>query len=332
MIKSVKNKILAGKQITTEEVAELLKIQDKQIVYNLANEIKKHFIGNNVEFCSIVNAKSGSCSEDCKWCSQSAHYKTLIEKYSFINSHQAVNAAMQSTKQGINRFSLVTSGRTLKTNELEQALSIYKKIQNKTNINLCASMGLLNKLQLLQLKENGVTRYHCNLETAPSFFTKLCSTHTIAEKLETIRYAQEIGMEICSGGIIGMGETMEQRIELAFLLSDIKADSIPINILNPIKGTPLQDTKAISDEDVLITIALFRIINPQSRIRIAGGRERFNKKMQGMMLNAGACSLLVGDYLTTIGNKVNDDKQVVANEGLSLYKNYKNDTKSITVR
>lgn len=331
MIESIKNKILSGGEITPSEVSELLKISDKTLLYKLAKEAKDHFIGDNVEFCSIVNAKSGSCSEDCKWCSQSAHYKTLIEKYSFINSRQALNAALQSTEQGINRFSLVTSGRALRPNELEKALNIYQDIRKKTDINLCASMGLLTKTQLLQLKENHVIRYHCNLETAPSFFPNLCTTHTIEEKLETIRYAKELGMEVCSGGIIGMGETMEQRIELAFVLRELRVDSIPINILNAIEGTPLESTNPISDEEVLVSIALFRLINPTTRIRIAGGRERFDKEMQSMMLNAGACSLLVGDYLTTIGNKVDEDKNLIKAEGLRLYKNYCKNERFITV-
>lgn len=331
MIKFVKNKLLQGGDLSFSEALELLQIQDKTLLYKIAKEVKDHFIGDNVEFCSIVNAKSGSCSEDCKWCSQSAHYKTLIEKYSFINSRQALDAALQSTEQGINRFSLVTSGRALRPNELEKALNIYQDIRKKTDINLCASMGLLTKTQLLQLKENHVIRYHCNLETAPSFFPNLCTTHTIEEKLETIRYAKELGMEICSGGIIGMGETMEQRIELAFVLREVGVNSIPINILNAIEGTPLESTKPISDEEVLVSIALFRLINPTTRIRIAGGRERFDKEMQSLMLNAGACSLLVGDYLTTIGNKVDEDKNLIKAEGLSLYKNYCKNERFITV-
>lgn len=331
MIEFIKNKIFSGGEISPSEVSELLKISDKTLLYNLAKDVKTHFIGDNVEFCSIVNAKSGSCSEDCKWCSQSAHYKTIINKYSFINSRQALNAALQSTEQGINRFSLVTSGRALRPKELEKALNIYQEIREKTDINLCASMGLLTKTQLLQLKENHVIRYHCNLETAPSFFANLCTTHTIEEKLETIRYAKELGMEVCSGGIIGMGETMEQRIELAFVLREVGVDSIPINILNAIEGTPLEGTAPISDEEVLVSIALFRLINPTTRIRIAGGRERFNKEMQSMMLNAGACSLLVGDYLTTIGNKVDDDKHLLKKEGLSLYKNYRTNETFVTI-
>ncbi len=332
MIRYLTNKVLQGGNITPAEANELVNIKDKALLYDAANKIKKHFIGDNVEFCSIINAKSGSCSEDCKWCSQSAHYKTIIEKYSFINTQQAVKEAVQNTEQNVNRFSLVTSGRALRPNELEKAVSVYNNIREKTDINLCASMGLLTKNQLLRLKENGVIRYHCNLETAPSFFSTLCSTHTTEEKLQTIAYAKELGMEICSGGIIGMGETMQHRIELAFVLKKVEVDSIPINILNPIKGTPLQDTELISDEDVLTTIAIFKFINPKARIRIAGGRQRFSKEIQSLMLNAGACSLLVGDYLTTIGNKIKDDQQLVDNEGLTVYKNYKHVQELVTVR
>jgi len=209
--------------------------------------------------------------------------------------------------QGVKRHSLVTSGKKVSDKTLDKLIPIYKKIQKNCDISLCASMGLLSKHQLLRLRnEAGIEHYHCNLETAPSFFSKVCSKHTIEEKIKTIKYAQEIGLKICSGGILGMGETMEHRIELAITLRDLKVQSIPINVLMPIKGTPLENAKPLSEEEILTSIALFRFLNPKANIRFAGGRLQI-KPFQEKALKAGINSALTGDYLTTIGSNIKND-------------------------
>ena len=310
-IAEIKQEILDGKKLNQEEALTIINTFQPQEIYQLADELKHHYFGNSVEFCSIANAKSGLCSEDCKWCSQSVHHEANVSTYDMIGKEKTVNLAKENEQQDVNRFSLVTSGRTVTDEELDQLIGLYQSVQDETELNLCASMGLLSKDQLQKLWDAGVRHYHCNIETAPSYFEKLCTTHTIEEKLETIRNAQELGMTICSGGIIGMGESMEQRMEMAVFIQEMKIESIPINFLNPIEGTPLQNTPLISDDEILLTVAMFRIINPKCRIRIAGGRDRLNNDMQKKLLRSGVCSLLVGDYLTTLGNKIADDKAVV---------------------
>ena len=225
--------------------------------------------------------------------------------------------AAENQNQGVNRFSLVTSGRALHHTKVAKACHIYKEIKKQNPIHLCASMGLLRKPELEQLKEAGVEHYHCNIETAPSHFQELCSTHTFEEKERTIAEAKEVGLKICSGGIIGMGETMEQRIEMAFKLAEMEVDSIPLNILNPIEGTPLKDSMPLTDEEVLTTIALFRFINPKAHLRFAGGRNLI-AHIQQKALRSGISAALVGDYLTTIGTNISQDKVMFQEAGFEI--------------
>ncbi|MBN1462506.1 MAG: biotin synthase BioB [Paludibacteraceae bacterium] len=317
-IQELKEKVIKGYQMTFEEGVALTQIKDKEALYKAADEIRLHFCGNKMDLCSITNAKSGRCSEDCKWCSQSSHYKTDIEEYEIVDKDEAVKVAIDGAKKGVKRHSLVTSGRTVSDKTIDQLIPIYQEIKAQSTINLCASLGLVNQAQLQRLKnEVNIEHYHCNLETAPSHFPKLCSTHTIEEKLKTISYARNIGLKICSGGIIGMGESMEQRVEFAIALRDIQADSIPINILSPVKGTPLEDTKLLSEEDILTTIAMFRFINPKANIRFAGGRLQI-KHFQHKALHAGINAALTGDYLTTIGSNTDEDVRDFKNSGFEI--------------
>ncbi|MFI3315767.1 MAG: biotin synthase BioB, partial [Rikenellaceae bacterium] len=211
--------------------------------------------------------------------------------------------ATNNHNKGVRRFSLVTSGRTLSDSEVQKAAKIYSALSKGNSIKLCASMGLLAKEQLELLYKSGVSRYHCNLESAPSMFSRLCTTHTIEDKLATIKAAREVGMKICSGGIIGMGESMAQRIEFALLLRKVAPDSIPLNILNPIKGTALEHTQPLSQEEILVSLAMFRIVNPEASIRFAGGRGALSPQGQITALQCGINGAIVGDLLTTIGDK-----------------------------
>ncbi len=305
-MKHICKEIKSGTEISFETACELAKYANKQELYDAANEIRKHFCGNNFHLCSITNAKSGLCSENCKWCSQSAHNSSSIEIYDCIAPNTAVTQAVNNYTMGVHCHALVTSGRQATQQTLNSCIEIFEEIARQSSVNLCASMGLLNKEQLQALQKAGAKRYHCNLETAPSFFTQLCSTHTIDEKIETIRTAQSIGMEVCSGGIIGMGETMEQRIELACVLRDLHILSIPLNILNPIQGTPLYGTAPLADDEILTTIALFRLINPRAQLRFAGGRLAI-RHIQEQALRAGINASITGDYLTTSGAQICDD-------------------------
>ncbi len=306
--KQITQAIKNGHALSMDEALEVLNNTTLSDIAQAADEIRRHFCGDTMDLCSIINARSGRCSEDCKWCSQSQFHSTGISEYEMIDPKEAVEQATANRQEGVNRFSLVTSGRTVSNRQLQRYISVYHEIASKSDISLCASMGLLNREQLKQLKEAGVQHYHCNIETAPSFFPNLCTTHTMEEKLQTIRWAQAEGLKICSGGIIGMGESMTQRIEMAITLRELGAESIPVNILMPIKGTPLEKAPSISDDEIIATLALFRLINPTARIRFAGGRQQISHR-QKEALQAGVNAALVGNYLTTIGaNSISEDK------------------------
>jgi biotin synthase len=305
-IVELKVKIKAGYLVDEATALSLSQTADKSTLYAAANEIREHFCGSHLDLCSITNAKSGRCSENCKWCSQSAWHHTKIEIYPLVEKTRAVDEAVNNAGRGVLRHSLVTSGKRVTDGELDELIGIFQAIRAKCSIELCGSMGLITRQQLQRLKDVGLTRYHCNLETAPSYFGQVCTTHTIEEKLETIRNAQAVGLEVCSGGIIGMGESMAQRIELALLLRSLGIRSIPINLLNPIAGTALQDAAPLSEDDVLTTIALFRFINPKAYLRFAGGRLLI-RHYQDRALHAGINAAIVGDMLTTVGGGIADD-------------------------
>lgn len=310
MLDTVYQKIKNGIEISFDEAVALSLTDNKEALYELAAKITEEYAPKRFDMCSIINVKSGKCPEDCKWCAQSAHWKTTAETYPFIESAESVRQAKYNEKQGINRFSLVASGRRLSKKDLDAAVETYKQIKSESNIRLCASLGLVTKDDLLKLKEAGVTTYHCNLEAAPSYFGDLCSTHSQDDKIRTLMAAHEVGMELCSGGIIGMGETMEQRIELAFKLKELPLFSIPINMLHPIPGTPLENEKPLTDEEVLTTVALFRLIHPTKYLRFSGGRALMSREVQRKAHRCGMNSAIVGDLLTTIGSTVDEDKEM----------------------
>lgn len=314
----LKDKILVGEKISREEAIFLINYPDLNELCDAANEIAAKYSGRIVDSCSIVNARSGMCGEDCKWCAQATKHHTGCQTYNFLNEEAVMKAAAHNERQGIRRFSLVTSGRTVSDRDLDEFCRIYRRLANETNLYLCASMGLLSKEQLLKLKEAGVKRYHCNMETSESYFPQLCTSHSPEDKRKTIRWAREIGLDICSGGIIGMGETVEDRINLAFQLADLDVDSTPLNILNPIKGTPLENTPLISEEEIIRTAAVWRFILPTKSIRFAGGRMRLSKDSMIRLLNGGVNGALMGDMLTTVSNDIISDKELFKEAGLDF--------------
>ena len=317
MIESLKKKVLSGGQITREEALSLSLMQDKQALYAAAGEIRDKMVGRHFDTCSIINARSGRCSENCKWCAQSAVFKTNVNEYELVDEETCMQMARLNNEYGVDKFSFVTSGRALSDRNIDRICEYAVKIGKHSSLNLCASMGLLKKEQLQKLMDAGIRRYHCNLETSPHYFGKLCSTHTMDEKIATIRAAQEIGMEVCSGGIIGMGETMEDRIDLALTIRDLGIKSIPINVLNPIPGTPLEHAAPLSDEEVLTTIAIFRFIHPTAYLRFAGGRMLI-AHIETEAIAAGINAAIVGDLLTTVGSKVMEDMKKVKELGFTI--------------
>lgn len=316
-ISELETRLTEGYRIGYDEALELLHSTPEDELLALAHRLRTRYQGQRFETCSIMNARSGRCSEDCKWCAQSKFHHTNIQVYPLVDEPAALAEALHNASKGVQRFSLVTSGRSLTDREIDKICDIYRRIASESNIRLCASLGLLNKEQLSKLKASGVERYHCNLETAPSYFSHLCTTHTPEEKMQTIRWAQEVGLSVCSGGIIGMGESEEQRIEFAMALQQLGVDSIPINILNPIPGTALENTPPLSDSEVLRAMAMMRIINPTADIRLAGGRSRI-KHLETRTLFCGISASIVGDMLTTAGSDIDTDMAMFRKYGFEV--------------
>ncbi len=302
----------------SESEAMMLMDVPLEVLKNEAGRITEACASRKFDTCSIINGKSGRCPEDCKWCAQSRHYKARVTEYPLLSADKLLRAAELSRSKGIGRFSIVTSGRKLPPRDVEQLCESVRMLSERTDISLCLSAGLLSEPELETLREAGISRYHCNLESAPSYFGELCTTHSQKEKIDTLKAARRAGMEICSGGIIGMGETMEQRIELAVVLRETGVKSVPVNILAPIKGTPLENEPLISEEDVLRTIAIFRFILPDAALRFAGGRARLSKRTTLEAYRAGINASIMGDMLTTAGADMDADFALIRAAGYSL--------------
>lgn len=317
MIGRLKERIEQGYRLGYDEALELLRTTPETELCALAHALRTRYQGKTIDMCSIMNARSGRCSEDCKWCAQSKFHKTDIEVYPLVGEQEAVREAAHNASKGVRRFSLVTSGRALSDGETDRVCGIYRRIGSEVGISLCASLGLLSKEQLVRLRQSGVRRYHCNLETAPSYFGELCTTHTQQQKLQTIAWAREAGLEICCGGIIGMGESERQRIEFALAIRDTGAVSVPMNVLNPIPGTRLEKALPLSDRDVLRAAALMQIVNPDASVRLAGGRSRI-KHLEPELFRCGVSASIVGDLLTTSGSDIDTDKAMFKKWGFGI--------------
>ena len=315
MITELKEKVLNGGEINFDEALKLAETKDRESLYEAASEITKHFGKPEFNPCSIINARAGKCSENCKWCAQSGHYHTDSDVHGIVSADKVVSQAQYDEKKGVKRFCQVTSGRAVKGEALKKICDNYRRLREETNMFLCGSLGLLEKEELQQLWDAGMRRLHCNIETAPSYFENVCTTHTIEDKMKTLKAARKIGFQLCSGGIIGMGESRKQRIELAMTLREVAPDSIPINILHPIKGTPMETTPLIDEDEVLLTIALYRFIHPKAELRFAGGRKRLSRETQLKALHIGINSAVVGDLLTTVGSAIDEDRELAKEAG-----------------
>ena len=317
-VMALADKVIATGEGVSEAEAVSLTAASLDALKDAAERITKACASRRFDTCSIINGKSGKCPEDCKWCAQSAHYHAHIHEYPLVSAEKLEEAAEFSRSKGIGRFSIVTSGKRLKPDEVEQLCSSVRELAAKTDIRLCLSAGLLSEEDLRKFREAGISRYHCNLESSPSFFGRLCTTHTQEEKISTLKAAVKAGLEICSGGIIGMGESLQQRIELAFTLRELGVKSVPINILSPIPGTPLENRPLIPEEDVLRTIALFRFILPDAALRFAGGRARLSAEATLEAYRIGINASIMGDMLTTAGADIDTDMDRIRAAGYDL--------------
>lgn len=276
-----------------------------------ADRVRYEEAGETLELCNIMNAKSGLCGEDCKFCAQSLRHNTKISRYPLKTKDEMVEAARRAKGMGAHRFDIVTSGATLAKEELSIITEAVSEIRDDVGIDMCASLGKLDEESLEVLKKSGISRYHHNIETSPSYFPKIVTTHAFGERVDTIKAVKKAGLEVCSGGIIGMGEGWDDRIDMALILKELDVDSVPINILIPIKGTPFENIKPILPEDAIRTIAMFRIVLKDKIIKVAAGRESVLKDSQSAAFKAGANGMLIGGYLTIRGKGIEEDRALV---------------------
>lgn len=308
------NEIIKGERLKKEDDLSFLLEADLDELTSAADNIRKNLNGDTVDLCAIINGKSGKCGENCRYCAQSIHHNTNCEIYDFLDSDTIFEEAKNNSKEGVNRFAIVTSGKSLSGKEFEQALDIYSKINKETTLSLCASLGFLTKNQFKKLYDAGVRNYHDNIETSRRYFPHICTTHSFDEKIATIKLAQSVGFNVCSGGIIGMGETWQDRIDMALTLQNLKIKSIPINVLMAIPGTPLENQAPLSPEEILRTIAIFRLINPSADIRLAGGRKLLPNNGKEAF-SCGISSTITGNMLTTSGSTIKSDRNMLKQLG-----------------
>ena len=299
IVTDLKEKVLNGGLIDKSEAMQLWEA-DYDELCSAANEIREKFCSNNFDICTIVNGKSGKCSENCKFCSQSSFYHTCAGEYPLLDKESIVKEAMNNAEQGMLRFSIVTSGRRLNDKEVDIMCDVIREIRKNTDISICASCGLLNEEQYRKLKDAGVARIHNNIETSENNFQNVCTTHTFSDKINAIKAAQKAGLDICSGGIMGLGENNEDRVDMAFTLRELNVKSIPVNMLNPIPGTPFENNKKLTEKDMCRICAVYRFILPDAFIRLAGGRGLMENKGRDCFLS-GANAAISGNMLTTSG-------------------------------
>ena len=316
----VGDKVLGGEKISMKDLLPLVGAKGPDILdlAAVANRVREEFNGNEIDLCSLLNVKSGRCSEDCVFCAQSAHYKTETPVYPLMDMNRIVEEAREAQKKGTGRFCLITSGRELNDKEFETILRALDRIRKETTLDLDCSLGTLSEERAEALKKVGVTRYNHNVETSESHFPQICSTHSFGDRVQTIEVLKDRGFSICCGGIIGLGESPQQRLELAFSLRQLGIDCIPFNILNPRPGTPLEHSESVPPIEIIKTISLFRLILPKGTIKIAGGREANLRDLQSLALLAGANGLILGNYLTTLGRSAEDDLAMIRDLGFNI--------------
>lgn len=316
-IKDLRHAAERGTPVSEDTALDILLSRPDEVpeILSAATAVRKRHFGARFRLCSILNAKSGGCSEDCAFCAQSAHHETHAEVFDLLDGGAIAAAYLEAAKLPVSHFGVVTSGRALSDGDLE-AIAATVRSTSDPRLAWCASLGCLDKPRLRLLKEAGVRRFHHNLESAESHFPKICSTHSYALRLDTVRAVKEVGMEVCCGGILGMGESPEQRVEFAALLAREEVDSIPLNFLVPIPGTRLEDETPMKPLDMIRSIAMFRMLNPKAELKICAGRVRM-RDLQSMIFYAGATGMMIGPLLTVAGRDVDQDLQMIEDLELS---------------
>ena len=318
VISEIVDRIIGGGSLTPEEAIRLSASEGSDLfdLFRGASRIKDHFVGPKVHLCSIINAKSGRCAEDCAFCAQSAHHTTDAPVYPLVREEQLLESARAAESSGSACFGIITSGTTVNRAELEEILGALRRIRQETTILPSCSLGIIDAETAKKLKEAGMDTYHHNLETAESFFPSICSTHPYQDDVDTVRAVKSVGLKVCCGGIFGLGESAAQRVEMAFTLKELQVDSVPINFLNPIEGTRLEGAANITALECLKTIALYRLIRPEQRITVCGGREKNLRDLQSWIFFAGANGTMIGNYLTTAGRSIAVDLKMFDDLGL----------------
>lgn len=315
-VNELTEKVLNGEQISKSEALYLYH-QPLSELCESADRIRRQFCSNQFDLCTIINAKSGKCSENCRFCAQSAHNHTCAPSYPLLPGKEILAQAELNERQGVLRYSIVTSGKRLSDEEVDKMCEVIREIKEKTDISVCVSFGLLNEQQFRKLKESGVSRVHNNLETSEKNFPNICTTHTFEDKIKAIRSAQAAGLSVCSGGIMGLGETVEDRIDMALCLRDLGIRSVPVNMLNPIPGTPLGNNEKLTEEDMRRIVAVYRFILPSASIRLAGGRGLLPDKGKSCFIS-GANAAISGDMLTTAGITTRKDMEILKELGYEV--------------
>ena len=315
-LKELTDQVISGKKISKEEALFLYR-QPLLELCGSADKIRKYFCSDQFDICTIINGKSGSCSENCKFCAQSAHNHTCAATYPLLSKEEILAQAKINHEQGVLRYSIVTSGKRLSDAEVDLMCEVVREIKEKIGISVCVSFGLLNEQQFRKLKEAGVTRVHNNLETSRRNFPNICTTHKFDDKIQAIRAAQAAGLAVCSGGIMGLGETAEDRIDMALTLRELGVLSIPVNMLNPIPGTPFENNERLTPEDMQRIVAVYRFILPQASIRLAGGRGLMPDKGKSCF-TSGANAAISGDMLTTAGITTKTDMALLKELGYEV--------------
>lgn len=318
LVEMLKKRVLDGQVIEKDEALQLIDAP-LEALCSSADEIRKYFCGNAFDMCTIVNGKNGKCSENCKYCAQSSYYNTEVESYPLMDTDSLIENAKYNSERGVPRFSIVTSGRNLSDKEVDKACESIRELKKQVDVSVCVSFGLLKEEQFRKVKEAGAVRVHNNLESSRRYFPQICTTHTYDEKIEALKAASKAELGICSGGIMGLGETMEDRIDMVLTVRELGVKSIPVNMLSPIAGTPYEKNEILSIDEMCRIVAIFRFLIPDAFIRLAGGRGLMNDKGK-KCFQSGANAAITGDMLTTSGITIEQDINLLKQLGYKIMK------------